>query len=152
MSQPIVPFLWFKDNAGEAMEFYLSIFPNSKKVEETFYGPAGPGREGDLMVATFELNGQQFIVLNGNPQFPFTKAVSFTIYCRDQQEIDSYWEKLTAGGKEVACGWLEDKFGVSWQVTPVNIKELINNPGGMRAMMGMVKLDIAKLKEAASNT
>lgn len=151
MSQSITPFLWFNENAEEAMNFYLSVFPNSKVLEVTRYGAAGPGPEGQVMVVKFELNGEEFIALNGNKQYEFNHAVSFVVNCKDQEEIDYYWEKLTAGGKEVACGWLTDKFGLSWQITPVNIKELIDNPGGMKAMMNMVKLDIAKLKEAASN-
>lgn len=149
MSQPITPFLWFATQAEEAMDFYLSIFPNSRKIDEIRYGPAGPGPVGDIMVVNFDLNGQRFTALNGNQQFPFTKATSFVVQCSDQAEIDHYWTALTAGGKEVACGWLEDKFGISWQITPINIKELIATPAAMRAMMSMVKLDIAALKAAS---
>jgi predicted 3-demethylubiquinone-9 3-methyltransferase (glyoxalase superfamily) len=147
----ITPFLWFNDNAEEAVNFYMSIFKNSKILDVKRYGEAGPGPKGSVMVIAFELDGQEFTALNGGPHFQFTEAVSFVVKCEDQAEIDFYWDALTAGGGEVQCGWLKDKFGLSWQVVPKNIGELIGTPAAMQAMMTMKKLDIATLKRAASH-
>ena len=116
--QKITPFLWFNDKAEEAVNFYVSIFKNSKAVSVTRYGDAGPGPKGTVMVAVFEIEGQQFLALNGGPQFTFTPAVSFVVNCETQREVDDLWEKLSAGGKKQACGWLQDKYGLSWQIVP----------------------------------
>ncbi|HEX7151578.1 MAG TPA: VOC family protein [Thermoanaerobaculia bacterium] len=151
----ITPFLWFDTQAEEAANFYTSIFPNSKVGKKTYYGDAGPGPKGTVVTVEFELNGQQFVGLNGGPQFPFTEAVSFSIDCGDQQEVDYYWDKLTArGGQPVQCGWLKDKFGLSWQVNPRILGQLISDPDPakanrvMQAMLKMVKIDIAELQRA----
>jgi len=153
--QKITPFLWFNDNAEEAAKFYVSVFRNAKPGSVTRYGESGPGKPGSVMTATFELEGLEFIALNGGPDYKFTHAVSFAVNCEDQAEIDEYWTKLTGdGGQEVACGWLTDKFGLSWQIVPRNILELLRGKdaaGGqraMQAMMQMKKLDIAALKSA----
>jgi predicted 3-demethylubiquinone-9 3-methyltransferase (glyoxalase superfamily) len=146
----ITPFLWFDDNAEQAADFYLSIFPNSRRLSELRTTEAGPGPVGSLLVMDLELNGQQVTFMNGGPGHPPTVAFSFVIRCEDQQEIDHYWSLLTEGGKEVACGWLADKFGLSWQVVPTNLTRLVNNPAGMRAMMKMVKFEIATLEKAAA--
>lgn len=145
----ITPFLWFDNNAEEAVEYYLSIFPNSRRTSEMRTSDAEPGPQGTILTIGFELDGQPFTALNGGPLYKFNEAVSFVVHCKDQQEIDHYWAKLTEGGAEVACGWLRDKFGLSWQITPVNIGELLRHPKAMRAMMSMKKLDIAALKAAA---
>jgi len=150
--QKITPFLWFKDNAEDAANFYVSVFKNSKIVEVIRYGDAGPGPKGEVMLVNYELDGVTFTALNGNPEFPFNHAVSLVVHCEDQAEIDHYWEVLTAdGGSEVACGWLKDKFGFSWQITPRNISELIRKPAQMKAMMKMMKLDIATLEAAGES-
>ncbi|XZF13353.1 VOC family protein [Chitinophagaceae bacterium MMS25-I14] len=153
--QKIMPFLWFDNNAEEAMNFYTSLFPDSKVLSITRYGAAGPGPEGSVLTASFLLNGQEFAVLNGGLLFKFTEAVSFAINCADQKEIDYYWDKLTAdGGEESMCGWLKDKYGLSWQVVPANISKLLQNPDKdkanrtMQALMGMKKLVIADLEGA----
>ena len=154
MTQQITPFLWFDDNADEAVNFYLSIFKDSRLLDATRYGEAGPGPKGTIMTATFELNGQQFIALNGGPRFKFTEAVSFVVKCETQEEIDYYWDKLLDGGEPQRCGWLKDRFGLSWQIVPAQLSELFggNDPQRagrvMQAMMQMVKFDIAKLKQA----
>jgi predicted 3-demethylubiquinone-9 3-methyltransferase (glyoxalase superfamily) len=154
--QTITPFLWFDSQAEEAARFYVSIFPNSKVGEISHYGEAAPMPAGTVMTVGFELDGQAFTALNGGPHFKFNEAVSFVIHCKDQAEIDHYWNSLTAGGgKEVQCGWLTDRFGLSWQVTPDRLLELINDPdGGVRqrvfsAMMQMIKLDLAQIEAAA---
>jgi predicted 3-demethylubiquinone-9 3-methyltransferase (glyoxalase superfamily) len=156
MEQNIVPNLWFDTEAEEAAEFYCSVFPNSRIVSKSHYTDAGPREAGMVMAVEFELNGQRFVGINGGPEFKFDEAVSFQIKCKDQDEIDHYWEKLTAdGGRESQCGWLADKYGLSWQVTPEGMDELFDgsNPegatGAMQAMLGMRKLDIAALKAAA---
>jgi predicted 3-demethylubiquinone-9 3-methyltransferase (glyoxalase superfamily) len=152
----ITPFLWFNDQAEEAMNFYVSIFKNSRAGSVTRYGDAGPGPKGSVMTANFQLEGQEFTALNGGPQFPFTEAVSFVINCETQQEIDHYWDKLSAGGKPVQCGWLKDKFGLSWQVVPTVLSRLLADKDPkrsqrvMKAMLQMVKIDIARLQEAAA--
>jgi predicted 3-demethylubiquinone-9 3-methyltransferase (glyoxalase superfamily) len=154
MTQNITPFLWFDNNADEAVNFYLSIFKDSRLLDTKRYDEAGPGPKGTIMTATFELNGQQFIALNGGPRFKFTEAVSFVVKCETQEEIDYYWDKLLDGGEPQRCGWLKDRFGLSWQIVPAQLSELFggNDPqiAGrvMQAMMQMVKFDIAKLKEA----
>jgi predicted 3-demethylubiquinone-9 3-methyltransferase (glyoxalase superfamily) len=151
----ITPFLWFDNNVEEAMNFYFSVFKNGKVKEVTRYGDAGPGPKGSVMTASFELDGQEFVGLNGGPRFKFTEAVSFVIRCKDQSEVDYYWDKLTSGGGQpVACGWLRDKFGLSWQVVPVQFFELVQSkdPAAgqrvMKAMMGMTKMNVKELQAA----
>jgi predicted 3-demethylubiquinone-9 3-methyltransferase (glyoxalase superfamily) len=152
--QRITTFLWFNDNAEEAANYYTSIFKGSKIRNVSRYGDAGPGPKGSVMVVQFELDGQDFIALNGGPQFKFTEAISLLVNCKDQEEIDYYWEKLATGGQEVQCGWLKDRFGLSWQVVPQNFSELISpkDPAkagrAMKAMMQMTKIDIAALRNA----
>ena len=154
--QKITPFLWFDQNAEEAVEFYTSIFKNSKINEVSRYGDAGPGPKGTVMVIRFELDGQEFMALNGGPQARFTEALSLVVNCKDQEEVDHYWDCLSAGGKTVQCGWLVDKFGVSWQVVPTVLGKLIQDKDPqkrervMKAMMGMVKLDVDGLERAAA--
>jgi predicted 3-demethylubiquinone-9 3-methyltransferase (glyoxalase superfamily) len=152
--QKITPFLWFDSNAEEAMNFYVSIFKNSKVVSTTRYGEAGPGPKGTVMAATFQLDGQEFFALNGGPQFKFSPAVSFFVKCETQQEIDELWDKLSAGGAKNRCGWLQDKYGLSWQIVPPVLGEMLSDkdPGKsqrvMKAMLEMDKIDIARLKQA----
>jgi predicted 3-demethylubiquinone-9 3-methyltransferase (glyoxalase superfamily) len=153
----ITPFLWFNDQAEEAMNFYVSIFKNSKAGSVTRYGDAGPGPKGSVMTANFQLDGVDFTALNGGPQFPFTEAVSFVVHCETQQEIDHYWDTLTAGGRPSQCGWLKDKFGLSWQVVPDVLPRLLKDPDPkksqrvVQALMQMTKLDIARLQQAAES-
>jgi predicted 3-demethylubiquinone-9 3-methyltransferase (glyoxalase superfamily) len=144
----ITPFLWFNDNAEDAANFYFSIFPESRKTGELRVTEAGPGPVGSLLVIDLEINGQAMTFLNGGPAHQLTEAFSFSIACETQEEIDSYWAKLGEGGKELGCGWIKDKFGLCWQVVPVGINELVETPEGMRAMMTMMKFDIAVLKAA----
>jgi predicted 3-demethylubiquinone-9 3-methyltransferase (glyoxalase superfamily) len=152
--QKISPFLWFDNQAEEAMKFYVSVFKNSKAGKVTRYGDAGPGPKGSVMTASFELEGQQFTALNGGPHFRFTEAISFVVNCETQEEVDELWDRLAEGGQTQQCGWLKDKFGLSWQVVPTVLIELINDPdpGKSRrvteAMLQMTKIDIAKLKLA----
>jgi predicted 3-demethylubiquinone-9 3-methyltransferase (glyoxalase superfamily) len=152
--QKITPFLWFDDKAEEAMNFYVSIFKNSKVGYVTRYGKAGPGPEGTVMSATFQLDGQDFFALNGGPHFKFTPAVSFFVNCETQQEVDELWEKLSAGGREDRCGWLQDKFGLSWQIIPSVLTQLLHDKDPeksrrvMQAMLQMVKIDIKGLQQA----
>ncbi len=153
--QKITPFLWFDNNAEEAVKFYMSIFNNSKITHTSRYGDAGPGPKGQVMVMSFELEGQHFSALNGGPIYKFTEAISFLVLCDDQKEVDRLWSKLTAdGGKEVQCGWLKDKFGLSWQIVPNVLLEMIGDKDqakadrAMTAMMQMVKFDIKKLQAA----
>jgi predicted 3-demethylubiquinone-9 3-methyltransferase (glyoxalase superfamily) len=148
-SSRITPFLWFDDNAEEAVAFYLSIFPNSRRVGELRNTGDAPGPKGGILTLSFELDGLRFTALNGGPAFKFNEAVSFVVTCATQDEIDYYWSKLTAGGSEVQCGWLKDKFGLSWQIVPANIGELLKTSKAMQAMMKMKKLDIAELERAA---
>lgn len=144
----ITPFLWFDNNADEAVDFYLSVFKDSKRLDMKSSGEAS---KGPAMARTFELDGRRFVAFNGGPHFKFSEAISFVVDCEDQQEIDFYWNAfLAGGGSESQCGWLKDKFGVSWQIVPKNIGELLSRPGAMQAMMGMKKLDIAALKAAAN--
>jgi predicted 3-demethylubiquinone-9 3-methyltransferase (glyoxalase superfamily) len=154
--QKITPFLWFDNQAEEAATFYTSIFPNSKLGKMTRYGEAGPGPAGTVLTASFEIQGTEFTALNGGPVYKFTEAVSFVVHCETQAEVDHCWEKLTSdGGKEVQCGWLKDKFGLSWQIVPTVLPKLLGDPNVgkanrvMQAMLQMVKLDIAKLEAAA---
>ncbi|HXB62301.1 MAG TPA: VOC family protein [Acidobacteriaceae bacterium] len=145
----IMPFLWFDTQAEEAVDFYLSIFQESRKIAVHRCGDAGPGLKGSVLTVVFELNETQFIALNGGPKFAFTPAISFVVKCADQLEIDHYWNALSAGGQTGNCGWLTDKFGISWQVVPVNMGEIVDNPKTMQAMMKMTKFDIAALEAAA---
>ena len=153
--QKITPFLWFDGKAEEAMNFYVSIFRNSKVVSVARYGDAGPGPKGTIMSATFQLEGQEFYALNGGPQYKFTPAISLFISCKTQEEVDELWEKLSEGGRTDQCGWLQDKFGLSWQVIPTILGELLGDKDRakanrvMQAMMKMTKIDIKKLKQAA---
>lgn len=152
----ITPFLWFDDQAEQAMNFYVSIFKNARVLSVTRYGDAGPGPKGSVMTANFELDGQVFTALNGGPvpAPQLSPAISFVVHCETQAEVDHYWEKLSAGGKENQCAWLEDKFGVTWQIVPNVLLELIGDPDPvkagrvMQAMMQMTKIDIEKLKQA----
>ena len=152
----ITPFLWFNDKAEEAANFYVSIFPNSKIVSVSRHGDTGPGPKGSVMTVGFELDGEPFTALNGGPNYTFTPAVSFVVHCDTQQEVDRYWDKLTAGGKPVQCGWLEDKYGLSWQIVPKALMRLLQDKESaksqrvMKAMMQMVKIDIAQLEAAAA--
>ena len=152
--QRISPFLWFDHQAEEAANFYVSIFKDSKITKISRYGEEGAGPAGGVMVVNFQLEGQDFIALNGGPDHPFNLAVSFMIYCDNQEEVDYYWAKLSEGGKEIQCGWLNDKYGLPWQVVPKVLMEMIGDPDkekasrALKAMMGMVKLDIPELKRA----
>jgi predicted 3-demethylubiquinone-9 3-methyltransferase (glyoxalase superfamily) len=150
-SPRITPFLWFDANAEEAVDFYISIFKNSRRLEVLRNNGEAPGPKGGVLTIGFELDGVKFTALNGGPAYKFTEAVSFAVRCDTQEEIDYYWSKLTDGGSEVACGWLRDRFGLAWQVVPANIGELVSHPKAMRAMMGMKKLDIAELERAAKS-
>ncbi len=151
----ITPWLWFDTQGEEAAEFYTSIFPNSKIVEVTRYGPAGPRPEGTVMTVAFVLDGQEYVALNGGPEFTFSEAISFQISCGSQEEVDEYWGKLTDGGEEGPCGWLKDRYGLSWQVVPTALSELLADPDpgrsqrAIQAMMQMKKIDIAELRRAA---
>ena len=152
--QKITPFLWFDNQAEEAMNFYVSIFKNSKRGRISRYGDAGPGPKGTVMVATFQLEGQEFIALNGGPHFKFTEAISLVVNSETQDEVDAFWEKLSEGGSKGQCGWLKDKFGLSWQIVPTILGELMSDPDPekskrvMTAMLQMKKLDINALKRA----
>jgi len=153
ITQKITPFLWFDNNAEEAMNFYVSVFNNSKISTVTRYGDAGPGPKGSVLTAAFELEGQKFVALNGGPRFKFSEAISFVINCETQKEIDYFWGKLTSdGGQESMCGWLKDKFGLSWQVVPAEIGSLLTGEKSnqvMQAIMQMKKLDLGVLRQAA---
>jgi predicted 3-demethylubiquinone-9 3-methyltransferase (glyoxalase superfamily) len=152
--QRITPFLWFDDQAEEAMNFYVSIFKNSKVGRVTRYGEAGPGPKGSVMSATFQLEGQEFMALNGGPHFSFTPAISFFVNCETQEEVDELWKKLSAGGKTERCGWLKDKYGLSWQIIPSALGRLMGDNNAakaqsvMKAMLEMDKIDIARLQQA----
>ncbi len=152
--QKITPFLWFDGKAEEAMNFYTEIFKNSKVVDIMRYGDAGPGPKGSVMSATFQLEGQEFIALNGGPQFTFSPAISFFVKCQTQEEVDELWDRLLAGGRPQQCGWLTDRYGLSWQIVPTVLGEMLQDKDPdkssrvMKAMLKMVKLDIAALKEA----
>jgi|SRR5882724_7238332 len=146
----ITPFLWFDNNAEDAVNFYLSIFKNSRSLEVQ-HNPDGHSGPANVLTIAFELDGQKFTALNGGPMFKFTEAVSFVIRCDSQEEVDEYWAKLSAGGSEGQCGWLKDKFGLSWQVVPARALELIKNPKAFQAMLKMKKLDLAELERAAKD-
>ena len=152
--QKITPFLWFDNQAEEAAKFYTSIFKNSKVTTVARYGEAGPGPKGSVMMVVFEIEGQQFIALNGGPHFKFTEAISFVVNCETQEEIDELWKKLSEGGQEVQCGWLKDKYGLSWQIVPTVMGKMMSDKDPersqrvMKAMLQMKKLDIAGLEEA----
>jgi predicted 3-demethylubiquinone-9 3-methyltransferase (glyoxalase superfamily) len=156
--QQITPFLWFDSNAEEAVNFYASVFKDAKILETARYGEAGPGVKGSVMTMKFRLNGLEFVALNAGPNNPFTHAISFVVNCESQAEVDYYWDKLLEGGKPVQCGWLVDKFGLSWQITPTILIKLIQDPDpakskrAMEAMMKMVKIDIPTLEEAVKGT
>jgi predicted 3-demethylubiquinone-9 3-methyltransferase (glyoxalase superfamily) len=149
----LTPFLWFNNNAAEAVDFYLTIFKNSRRLSEMkMTADGGPVPKGSTIVIGFELDGQRFTAMNGGPGHPFTDAISFVVRCESQQEVDGYWAKLTAdGGQEIACGWLKDKFGLSWQIVPARLGELLAHPKAMQAMMTMKKLIIADLEAAAKS-
>lgn len=152
--QKITPFLWFDGNAEEAMNFYCSIFKNSRIVTIARYGDAGPGPKGTVMTGTFQIEGQDFYALNGGPQFSFTPAISFFVNCEAQEEVDMLWEKLSAGGEKSRCGWLKDKFGISWQIIPSVLGKLLHDKDPqksgrvMKAMLQMDKIDIKALQNA----
>lgn len=150
----ISPFLWFDTQAEEAARFYVSVFPNSRIVTIARYGDAGPGPKGSVMTVAFELDGQEIIALNGGPHFKFTEAISLTIDCKTQEEVDHYWSRLSEGGQESDCGWLKDRYGLSWQVTPTVLGQMLSDPDparskrAMEAMLTMQKIDIATLRRA----
>jgi predicted 3-demethylubiquinone-9 3-methyltransferase (glyoxalase superfamily) len=147
----ITPFLWFNSNAEEAVDFYLTVFKNSRRLEVIHNGPATPSPPASVLTIAFELDGQKFTALNGGPLFKFTEAISFVVRCDTQQEVDDYWSKLTVGGSDGQCGWLKDKFGLSWQIVPARLPDLIKHPEAMQAMLKMKKLDIAELERAAKS-
>jgi predicted 3-demethylubiquinone-9 3-methyltransferase (glyoxalase superfamily) len=153
--QKITPFLWFDNNAEEALNFYASVFKNAKVRDIRRYGDAGPGPKGSVMTATLEVEGQGFMALNGGPYFKFTPAISFFVNCETQAEVDDLWEKLAAGGELMQCGWLKDKFGISWQIIPKALGELLGDKDPeksqrvMKAMMKMIKIDVEGLKRAS---
>jgi predicted 3-demethylubiquinone-9 3-methyltransferase (glyoxalase superfamily) len=152
--QKVTPFLWFNDQAEEAVNFYVSIFKNSKVRGITRYGDAGPGPKGSVMTAQFEIEGQEFVALNGGPQFSFTPAISFLVNCQTQEEVNELWEKLSAGGTEQPCGWLQDKYGLSWQIIPTALPEMLRDKDAkksqavMKSMLQMKKIDIKALRDA----
>jgi predicted 3-demethylubiquinone-9 3-methyltransferase (glyoxalase superfamily) len=154
--QKITPFLWFDGNAEEAMNFYTSVFKSAKVGNISRYGEAGPGAAGSVLTASFELEGLQFTALNGGPHYKFSEAISFHVACESQEEVDYFWERLGAGGQIQQCGWLKDKFGVSWQIVPTALPRLLGNPDRakanrvVQAMLQMKKLDIAALERAAA--
>ena len=153
----ITPNLWFDTQSEEAAKFYVSIFPNSEITNISHYGEAGPGPAGTVLTVDFRLDGQDYTAINGGPQFTFDEAISFLINCADQAEIDYYWDALSAGGEEGPCGWLKDKYGLSWQVVPANYNELLHDPDpertnrAMKAMLGMKKIDVAAIYAAADS-
>jgi len=155
--QKITPFLWYDNNAEEAVSLYISVFKNSKITGITRYGDAGPGPKGSVMTIAFQLEGQDFIALNGGPMFKFTEAISLSVDCKTQQEVDELWEKLSAGGQPGQCGWLKDKFGLSWQIVPSALVEMLQDQDAeksnrvMQAMMQMRKIDVASLRRAYEN-
>ena len=155
--QKITPFLWYDNNAEEAVSLYISVFKNSKITDITRYGDAGPGPKGSVMTIAFQLEGQDFIALNGGPMFKFTEAISLSVDCKTQQEVDELWEKLSAGGQPGQCGWLKDRFGLSWQIVPSALVEMLQDKNAeksnrvMQAMMQMRKIDVASLRRAYEN-
>lgn len=147
----ISPFLWFDTNAEEAVDFYMSVFPNSRRLTELRNPGDAPGPKGGVLTIAFELDGIRFTALNGGPHYTFNPAVSFVVRCETQEEVDYYWSRLSAGGEEVQCGWLRDKFGLSWQITPTRLPELVRNPKAFQAMLNMKKIDLAELERAAQS-
>lgn len=150
-SPRLTPFLWFDSNAEEAVDFYLTVFKNSRRLDELRTADGNSGPKSRILTIAFELDGQKFTALNGGPMFKFTEAISFVVRCDSQQEVDEYWSKLSAGGSEGQCGWLKDKFGLSWQIVPARLPGLVKHPKAMQAMMKMKKLDIAELERAAQS-
>jgi predicted 3-demethylubiquinone-9 3-methyltransferase (glyoxalase superfamily) len=156
--QKITPFLWFDGQAEEAAKFYVSIFKNSRLGTISYYGDAGPGPKGSVMSVTFQLEGQEFFALNGGPHFTFSPAISFFVNCETQEEVDDLWERLSTGGEKQQCGWLKDKYGLSWQIIPTVLGELLRDKDPkkatnvMKAMMQMGKIDIKRLKQAAATS
>ena len=154
--QKITPCLWFDTEGEEAATFYTTVFPNSRIVDVTRYGSAGPRPEGTVMTVSFELGGQTFVALNGGPDFTFNEAISFQVGCKDQDEVDAYWNALSEGGEEGPCGWLKDRFGLSWQIVPIALPELLSHPDAdtsqrvMQAMLSMKKIEIGELERAAA--
>jgi len=154
MKNKIAPCLWFDGQAEEAATFYTSVFKNSKILDTARYGDVGPGEKGSVMTVSFELNGEEFTALNGGPEFTFNEAISFQVKCDNQKEIDYFWTKLGAGGQEIECGWLKDRYGVAWQIFPTRLPELLSDPDpdragrAMEAMMKMKKIDLAELERA----
>ncbi len=154
--QKLNPCLWFDTEGEEAAQFYTSVFPNSRIVEVARYNEAGPREAGTVMAVNFELDGQKFVALNGGPQFTFSEAISFQVSCADQEEVDYYWDALSEGGEEGPCGWLKDRFGLSWQIVPTRLIELLGDPDkeraerAMAAMLQMKKIEIAAVEEAAA--
>jgi predicted 3-demethylubiquinone-9 3-methyltransferase (glyoxalase superfamily) len=154
--QKLTPCLWFDTEGEDAAKSYTSIFPNSKILDIARYGSAGPRPEGTVMTVSFELDGQKFLALNGGPQFEFSEAISFQVSCKNQEEVDAYWSKLSEGGEEGPCGWLKDKFGLSWQIVPTALPELLGDPDKekaqrvMAAMLEMKKIQIDELEQAAA--
>jgi predicted 3-demethylubiquinone-9 3-methyltransferase (glyoxalase superfamily) len=147
----ITPFLWFDSNAEEAVNFYVSIFKNSRRLDELRMTDNSIAPKGSVLTVAFELDGQRFTALNGGPKFKFTEAISFSVRCESQEEIDHYWSKLTAGGSESQCGWLKDKFGLSWQIVPARLSELLRHPKALQAMLQMKKFNIAELERAGKS-
>jgi len=154
--QKISPCLWFDTEGEEAANFYTSLFPNSRILEVARYGSAGPRPEGTVMTVSFELDGQEFLALNGGPDFTFNEAISFQVSCETQEDVDRYWSSLSEGGEEGPCGWLKDRFGLSWQIVPTRLTELLGDPDRdksqrvMQAMLGMKKIEIPELERAAA--
>jgi predicted 3-demethylubiquinone-9 3-methyltransferase (glyoxalase superfamily) len=147
----ITPFLWFDSNAEEAVDFYISIFKNSRRLDLLRSPDDTAAPKDKVLTIAFELDGQKFTALNGGPTFKFTEAISFVVRCDSQQEIDHYWAKLSAGGSEIQCGWLKDKYGLAWQIVPAHLSDLLKHPRAMQAMMQMKKFDIAELERAAKS-
>jgi predicted 3-demethylubiquinone-9 3-methyltransferase (glyoxalase superfamily) len=152
----ITPCLWFDTEGEEAATFYTSVFPNSKILDVSRYGEAGPRPQGTVMTVSFELDGKKFVALNGGPDFTFSEAISFQVSCKTQEEVDMFWSKLSEGGEEGPCGWLKDKYGLSWQIVPTALPELLSDPDAekaqrvMRAMLSMKKIEIEDLERAAA--
>ena len=154
--QQITPCLWFDTQGEDAAKFYTSVFPNSRIVNVSYYGAAGPQPEGTVMTVDFEIGGQSFVALNGGPEFTFSEAISFQVFCETQAEVDAFWSTLSEGGEPGPCGWLRDRYGVSWQIIPTALPELLSDPDPeksqrvMQAMLGMGKIDIDALERAAT--